>query len=295
MAQMKGLLEAKSSAELKEAKLLREKAELEKKMCLAERERERYRLLMEAKIEDLENKRKVAEEKIPVEVAAIKVPEPEIQQLRSEVKMTSAESGKPKSSEAGGEQLAYVPKEIRDAKIVKPKLKLRHEPLSMLESDIEEMVLNHNFYFKSTHETGAFHNDFVSNGNGSVTDKSTGLMWEKGGSSSRLSYEDLESHLNDLNTNNFLGHNDWRLPTLEELCSLMTKKSEKTGLYTNSVFNGKQSTCWSSDETSDQIENAYVVDFSDGIILIGYGRNDEASRYEVVESMSYVKAVRTIR
>jgi hypothetical protein len=293
--QMKGLLEAKSSAELKETKLLREKAELEKKIRLSEKARERNRLLMEAKIEDLENKRKVAEEKVPVAVAAKKIPEPEIQRLRSEVKMTTIESDKTKSLQAGKEQLVYVPKEVKDAKIVKLKLELRHKPLIMLESDIEEMILNHNFYLKNTHETGFFRNDFVDNGDGSITDKSTGLMWEKGGSSYQRGYHEIENHLNDLNEDTFLGYNDWRIPTLEELCSLMGKKVEKTGLYTDPVFNEEQNSCWSADKSTNQeMENAYYVDFSDGVIILGYGRN-EGSRYEIVEAISYVKAVRSIR
>ena len=40
--------------------------------------------------------------------------------------------------------------------------------------------------------------------------------------------------------------------------------------------------------------NAYYVDYSDGVIVLGYGRND-GSRYEIVEAINFVKAVRSIK
>ena len=67
-------------------------------------------------------------------------------------------------------------------------------------------------------------NTFVDNNNGTVTDKNTGLVWQKGDS-----YHDLKNEINWYdaleyiilkNSEKFAGHDDWRLPTLTELNNL---------------------------------------------------------------------------
>ena len=190
-------------------------------------------------------------------------------------------------------QLAYAPKKTDPEKIVRAVL--RRKPIRMVESDIEEMILHHNFYLKKLNEKGGFLNNFSDSGDGTVTDHSTGLMWERGGSSSKRNQYAVENYIADLNDDKLAGHDDWRLPTLEELCSLMTKEHEKTAMYLNPLFDNSKKTCWSADSnTNEEMENAYYVDFSDGVIVLGYGRND-SSRYEIVEAINFVKAVRSIK
>ncbi len=190
-------------------------------------------------------------------------------------------------------QLAYAPKKSDPEKIVRAVL--RRKPIRMDESDIEKMILHHNFYSKKLNEKGGFLKNFSDNRDGTVTDHSTGLMWERGGSSSKRNYFEVENYIADLNDDKFAAHDDWRLPTLEELSSLMTKAHEKTGMYLDPIFESSKKTCWSADSSADEAtETAYYVDFSDGVIVLGYGRN-ESSRYEIVEAINFVKAVRSIK
>ena len=65
---------------------------------------------------------------------------------------------------------------------------------------------------------------FVDNGDGTVTDIETKLMWKQADSYQDSSkwvnwYKALE-YIKELNLANFAGHNDWRVPNLEEAESL---------------------------------------------------------------------------
>lgn len=60
-------------------------------------------------------------------------------------------------------------------------------------------------------------NDFVDNGDGTVTDQATGLMWMQGDSGEGLDWEDALAWVEQRNAEDYLGHNDWRLPNAKEL------------------------------------------------------------------------------
>jgi hypothetical protein len=70
---------------------------------------------------------------------------------------------------------------------------------------------------------------YVDNGNGTITDKDTGLVWEKlsmDGSvhdvSNTYTWDNAFSvHVAMLNSTNFAGHTDWRLPNVKELESIV--------------------------------------------------------------------------
>ena len=80
--------------------------------------------------------------------------------------------------------------------------------------------------------------DFHDNGNGTITDRVTGLMWEKKSSRSeglhavelRLAWSgagdeptiwDWLDALNSEGERGFAGHNDWRIPNIKELVSIV--------------------------------------------------------------------------
>ena len=71
---------------------------------------------------------------------------------------------------------------------------------------------------------------YVDHGDGTVTDVNTGLMWEKLSDDGSV-HDDhnkytwataLAGHVATLNNTNFAGHNDWRLPNMRELLSIVT-------------------------------------------------------------------------
>ena len=60
-------------------------------------------------------------------------------------------------------------------------------------------------------------NAFTANGDGTVTDSSTGLQWSRDDSGVGLDWEDALAWVQEKNAEAYLGHNDWRLPNVKEL------------------------------------------------------------------------------
>ncbi len=61
-------------------------------------------------------------------------------------------------------------------------------------------------------------NKFLDNGNGTITDQATGLMWMKADSGKGMNWGDSLGYCEDLNAN---GYSDWRLPNAKELQSIV--------------------------------------------------------------------------
>ena len=64
-------------------------------------------------------------------------------------------------------------------------------------------------------------NDFVANGDGTITDKATGLMWSQGDSGKGLDWQEALAWVQQMNGKHYLGHDDWRLPGVKELQSII--------------------------------------------------------------------------
>ncbi len=64
-------------------------------------------------------------------------------------------------------------------------------------------------------------NAFVAGGDGTVTDEATGLMWAQDDAGTTMSWEDALAWAQQANAENYLGHDDWRLPNAKELQSIV--------------------------------------------------------------------------
>ncbi|MDX9768608.1 MAG: DUF1566 domain-containing protein, partial [Ectothiorhodospiraceae bacterium] len=64
-------------------------------------------------------------------------------------------------------------------------------------------------------------NDFVDNGDGTITDRATGLMWAQADSGAAFDWEDALAWVAARNAAMHLGHGDWRLPNAKELQGLL--------------------------------------------------------------------------
>jgi PKD repeat protein len=64
-------------------------------------------------------------------------------------------------------------------------------------------------------------NSFLNQGDGTIKDQATGLMWAQTDSGSGMDWEHALAHAQAQNAVNYLGHSDWRLPSSKELQSLV--------------------------------------------------------------------------
>jgi hypothetical protein len=102
-------------------------------------------------------------------------------------------------------------------------------------------------------------NDFANNGDGTISDRATGLMWARDDSGSAMNWGDALAWIVQKNSENYLGHADWRLPDAKELHSIVdyTRSPDTTAsaaidpLFNVSVITNKAGTTdypfyWSS-------------------------------------------------
>ena len=64
-------------------------------------------------------------------------------------------------------------------------------------------------------------NWFIDNGDRTVTDRSTGLMWAQDDSGYGMTWSNALAWVQSANATNYRGHHDWRLPNVKELQSLL--------------------------------------------------------------------------
>jgi hypothetical protein len=97
------------------------------------------------------------------------------------------------------------------------------------------------FYFYYVRGNKAYGvNNFIDNGDKTISDTATNLMWSQDDSGSGMSWEEALVWVQEKNTSNYLGYSDWRLPNVKELQSIVDySKSPATtdSAAIDSVFN----------------------------------------------------------
>jgi len=91
---------------------------------------------------------------------------------------------------------------------------------------------------------------FVNNGDGTVTDTKTGLVWAAKDNGGHINWTDARSYCQSYSGG---GHKDWRMPTLAELTSLYDPEIQnKRGYHIPKHIDTTAETCWAS-ETRGEI------------------------------------------
>ena len=168
--------------------------------------------------------------------------------------------------------------------VKKPKYQLRKTPITVSDKDSLKKFKLKRGDDNMKRPAVYLNNDYIDNGDGIITDQATGLMWQKSGSSQEMDYETAKIYVQTLNSVGLAGHSDWRLPTVDELKSLLTSKEMNGNLYIEPIFDKKQIYCWTSDKyTSGGWHSAWRVYFCFGSV-----------HQSVLTNTLYVRAVRSL-
>ncbi|MAF20946.1 MAG: hypothetical protein CMI55_04775 [Parcubacteria group bacterium] len=161
-------------------------------------------------------------------------------------------------------------------------VQLRNRSLTLSKSEIRKMIEERGFRDSEWNPDGDFPNQYeklLTRGGKVVIDYATGLMWQQSGSSNELSYREAEDYVDRLNRGSYAGFSDWRLPTVEELASLLEPRKEGVR-YIDPLFDLRQQWFWSNDKRSSG--KAWPVSVRAGIVTL-----------ETDDSKYYVRSVRT--
>jgi serine/threonine protein kinase len=90
-------------------------------------------------------------------------------------------------------------------------------------------------------------NDFINNRDGTVTDKTTGLIWQQSGCPYPLTWHQAGNYIDSLNKDRFAGRQCWKLPTISELMSLLTQTPHGEDFCIQPIFDQTQKWLWSCD------------------------------------------------
>jgi hypothetical protein len=121
---------------------------------------------------------------------------------------------------------------------------------------------------------------FLDNGDATMTDKLTNLMWTQDGNAPgpagggcttgvTMSSANALAYISCLNTNAYLGHTDWRMPNVNELASLVHRGQTDTAAWLNTQGFTNVQIGWyrSSTTTASNILHAWVIKMNNGNIF----------------------------
>ncbi len=148
---------------------------------------------------------------------------------------------------------------------------LRSQAISTLqEEEVTLMLKERDFYERDRHNKGNGISHFYQSYERKrekweawVIDYTTGLMWQVSGKFYPISFSEAERYVCDMNTRQFAGYEDWRLPTLEEAMSLMEHEKKHDDLHLGPVFVSSERWIWTADKYD--ATRVWVVFFNFGI------------------------------
>lgn len=124
---------------------------------------------------------------------------------------------------------------------------------------------------------------FKDNGYQSMTDALTGLVWSKDANpAGKLkTWQDALDYIKSLNNSNYLGHNDWHLPNLNELESLINKEKPNNASWLNAqgFYNVQEDFYWSGTTYAHDTANAWNMLMNDGSVNGYKGTKASYSHY----------------
>jgi serine/threonine-protein kinase len=137
---------------------------------------------------------------------------------------------------------------------------IRHAPLKLRPSMAARQFKVDHLWRPQTYTR----NSFEIHSNGTIADHATGLLWQRSGSRYPATRQRAAAYLENLNHRRFAERCDWRLPTINELITLLRPMHNAIDLCIAPQFDQRQRWLWSIDRRS--YTAAYYVDMELGFV-----------------------------
>ena len=119
---------------------------------------------------------------------------------------------------------------------------------------------------------------YTDNGDGTVTDNKTGLMWLKDANNyNGGAMQTWEAALSGCESFSYAGYSDWRLPNGRELESIVDAGEQNPAINTTYFLNTESSQYWTSTTYVPNASYAWHVRFGNGVV--DYGGTKTANLY----------------
>jgi hypothetical protein len=138
---------------------------------------------------------------------------------------------------------------------------------------------------RSTYSTDFWPDDFVDNGDGTVTHTGTGLMWQKEDDDTTPDWTTAISNCEAEST--LGGYSDWRLPNINELQTIVDYADDTTPLINSTYFpNTDSAFYWTSTSAANDgsPEEAYGINFDNGYTVLR-GKDGSTYNYRCVRTV----------
>lgn len=110
-------------------------------------------------------------------------------------------------------------------------------------------------------------NRFINNGDGTITDNATGLIWvanpASAGVGGTYTWDNAIAACKNLK---FAGYSNWRLPNIKELVSIVDYGAHNPTINT-AYFTSQSLLFWSSTTSACYTSGAWLIDFSCGLMV----------------------------
>jgi len=123
----------------------------------------------------------------------------------------------------------------------------RSTPIRVRPAEARSVFPVDEFFRPLVYASGEFSADA---GGFTVAHAATGLVWERAGSDFPLQWEQSQEYVEELNQAGFAGHADWRLPTLDELLTILAPSDSLGDYCLQPLFDTTQLRLWSADRAT---------------------------------------------
>ena len=157
-------------------------------------------------------------------------------------------------------------------------MNLRSQAKTLSWQDIQSTIQTFGLAHGQKNKKAQVDNQYMDMNDGTIVDRATGLMWQKKGADNEMDHAAAEAWAKQVASSGFAGHSDWRLPTAEELGTIVEPLKNKNRFYIDPIFVGQKGT-WTGDTASEESsrgdgsKQAWFANF-----FYGYGLNWEGAK-----------------